>query len=590
MNSPPGDKSLLSAQLYSLGEIVRNLTSHAQNDLEAILSILRELESLHQQIRLESFEPILPQTRHALYPLLRDLEEKGGWPYIERMKLQTLLKLLDLDAEPISPSNLSTQTAMSITINPIKFGTDGWRGVIAADFTFERVAYLAPLAAVILEQEYGQTAERRIIVGYDRRFLAQEFAQVAAEAIAEVGYEVWLSDNYAPTPAFSWAAKAANALGAIVLTASHNPAKYLGFKVKGAFGGSVSPEVTQKIEARLAEPPIDKKDGGSLKTFDPWLSYSQELKSKVNLELIQNAVKSGQLKIFSNPMYGSASGWLERLLDVPVTEINGQRDPLFGGAPPEPLPRYLTAFLEEIKTCQAPEKLRVGLVFDGDADRLAAVDGQGCFLSSQNLIPILIEHLASRRGLTGEIIKTVSGSDLFVHLAELYKLPLFETAIGYKYIAERMLSSKVLIGGEESGGIGYGTHIPERDALLSALYVLEAVVKSGQDLSVLHRQLQEQTGFFSDYDRLDLPLANMSVRNLLVERLKNNPPEVIAGQKVINCLTVDGYKFRLADGRWLLIRFSGTEPVLRLYCEAGNLSQVRETLEWARDWANSITK
>jgi|GEM_PF-26356 len=578
------EQDLLSAQLNSLRQSVLNLSSQSQNDLEAILSILRELESLHQKIRLESFEPFLPDSRHALYPLLRDIEEKGGWPYIERMKLQTLLKLLSLEKD------LSQQISMSLQINPIKFGTDGWRGVIAADFTFERVTFLAPIAAVVLEKEYGANASRRIIVGYDRRFLAQEFAQAAAEAIAAVGYEVWLSETYAPTPAFSWAAKAQNALGAIVITASHNPAKYQGLKVKGAFGGSVGPEVTEKIEALLSQPPISPRGGGSIKTFDPWLSYCQELRTKVNLELIQKAVTSGQLKIFSNPMYGSASGGLVRLLGVPITEINGQADPLFGGGSPEPLKRYLTAFLEEVKTCQSPEKLRIGLVFDGDADRIAACDSQGNFLSSQNLIPILIEHLASRRSLTGEVIKTVSGSDLFVRLANLYHLPIFETAIGYKYIADRMLTTSVLVGGEESGGIGYGTHIPERDALLSALYVLEAVVESGEDLSTLYRKLQEKTGFFSEYDRIDLPLASMSVRNQLLENLKRNPPSLIAEQKVVDCNTIDGYKFRLADQRWLLIRFSGTEPVLRIYCEAANSLQVQETLEWARNWANSITQ
>ena len=585
MNSPSsGEPSPLSAQLNALRNIVRKLTSESQNNIGAILTILRELESVHQEVRVENFEKMLPRTRHELYPLLKEIEEQGGWPYIERMKLQTLISILDL-AKDLS------NIPMPITINPIKFGTDGWRGVIAADFTFERVAHLAPLAAIILEREYGSLAERRIIVGYDRRFLAQEFAQVAAEAIAAVGYEVWLSDTYAPTPAFSWAAKAHNALGAIVLTASHNPAKYLGLKVKGAFGGSVGPEVTEKIEALLSKPPIiPPSPPGIITTFDPWLSYCQELQTKVNLEMIQNAVIRGELKIFSNPMYGSASGGLQRLLNVPITEVNNQVDPLFGGKPPEPLPRYIGAFLEEIKNSTSPEKLRIGLVFDGDADRIAAVDSQGGFLSSQNLIPILIEHLASRKGLTGEIIKTVSGSDLFVHLAELYKLPLFETAIGYKYIADRMLTSTVLIGGEESGGIGYGTHIPERDALLSALYVLEAVVESGKDLSILYRQLQEKTGFFSDYDRIDLPLASMSVRNLLLESLQNNPPQEIAQQNVIERTTIDGYKFRLADGRWLLIRFSGTEPVLRLYCEAANAKTVQETLEWAKNWANSLTQ
>ncbi|MDE5089924.1 MAG: phosphoglucomutase/phosphomannomutase family protein, partial [Trichodesmium sp. St16_bin2-tuft] len=191
----------------------------------------------------------------------------------------------------------------------------------------------------------------------------------------------------------------------------------------------------------------------------------------------------------------------------------------------------------------------------------------------------------TKHGFSGEVVKTISGSDLFPKVAELYNMPVFETPIGYKYIADRMLSTKVLVGGEESGGIGYGTHIPERDALLSALYLLEAVVMSGEDLSTIYRQLQEKTGFSSVYDRIDLPLPNMEVRSRLLEELTNNPVTEVAGQKVVDCLTTDGYKFRLADGRWLLIRFSGTEPVLRLYCEAADMRKVKQTLEWAKNWA-----
>jgi phosphomannomutase len=191
--------------------------------------------------------------------------------------------------------------------------------------------------------------------------------------------------------------------------------------------------------------------------------------------------------------------------------------------------------------------------------------------------------------MTGEIVKTVSGSDLIPKVAQLYGLEVFETPIGYKYIADRMLSSQVLIGGEESGGVGYGTHIPERDALLSALYVLEAIVESKTDLSERYRQLQEKAGFTSAYDRIDLPLASMEVRNQLITSLQNAAPETVADLAVTDCLSVDGYKFRLADGSWLLIRFSGTEPVLRLYCEAPSLEQVHKTLNWAKDWANSVS-
>lgn len=475
---------------------------------------------------------------------------------------------------------------------PIKFGTDGWRGVIGADFTFERVALVAPIAAQVLAELYGTiTHSNTIIVGYDRRFLAEDFAATAANSIQKAGFNVLLSECYAPTPAFSWAAKQKNALGAIVLTASHNPAAYLGLKVKGYFGGSVSPEVTKKIEAKLNEPSVSPSSTpGKLEKFNPWPSYCEGLQAKVNLAQIHAAMESKQLTVFADVMHGAAAGGLAQILGMPVQEVNSNRDPLFGGGAPEPLPRYLSQLFRKMRTHQRthPDTLAVGFVFDGDSDRIAAVDGHGNFLSSQVLIPILIEHLAKRKGWKGEVVKTVSGSDLMPKTAELYGLPVFETPIGYKYIGDRMLEVPVLVGGEESGGIGYGTHIPERDALLSALYLLEAVVESHKDLGELYSGLQQQTGFFAAYDRIDLPLASMEVRAKLLEQLQNQPLKEIAGQPVIDCNPVDGYKFRLGDNRWLLIRFSGTEPVLRLYCEAGTLKDVHQTLNWAKDWANQF--
>ncbi|EAW36371.1 phosphoglucomutase/phosphomannomutase family protein [Lyngbya sp. PCC 8106] len=471
---------------------------------------------------------------------------------------------------------------------PIKFGTDGWRGVIADDFTFERVALVAPLAAQVLEETYGHNAETRtVFVGYDRRFLAEEFAQVAAIAIQAAGYDVKLSQTYAPTPAYSLVAHQQKALGAVVITASHNPGKYLGLKVKGAFGGSVGPDVTQKIEARLNQPQLKAETPGTLESFDPWPAYCETLQSKVDIEAIKTAINQGKLTVFVDVMHGAATGGLARIFGDSIIEINSNRDPLFDGGAPEPLPKYIPELFRQIKSHKrSQDSLAVGFVFDGDSDRIAAVDGDGNFLSSQILIPILIEHLATRRGFSGEIVKTVSGSDLIPRIAKLYDLSLYETPIGYKYIADRMLSAQVLVGGEESGGVGYGVHIPERDALLSALFLLEAIVQSGEDLSQIYRRLQDKVNFSSVYDRIDLPLASMDVRSRLVEQLDHNPPQEIAGQAVKDCLTVDGYKFRLADDRWLLIRFSGTEPVLRLYCEGADQKQVNQTLAWAKDWAS----
>jgi len=486
-------------------------------------------------------------------------------------------------AAHISPASLAAK--------PIAFGTDGWRGVIAADFTFERVMQVAPLAAQALAQTYGGQS-RTVIVGYDRRFLSEEFAQAAAEAVSAAGFEVMLSEGYAPTPAFSWAAKQQGALGAIVITASHNPGIYSGLKVKGGFGGSVPPEVTQKIEAMLQSGEQIKGTAGQIQTFDPWQSYCDVLRTKVDIAAIQTAIRSGTLKVFVDVMHGAAATGLARILGddlgAGLVELSSDRDPLFEGGAPEPLPRYLGKLFAAIQAEPANGQLVTGLVFDGDSDRVAAADGAGNFLSSQVLIPILIQHLAVNRGYSGEVIKTISGSNLIPKVAALYDLPIYQTPIGYKYIADRMLEAQVLLGGEESGGIGYGHHIPERDALLSALYVLEAVVASGKDLSQLYGDLQAKANYRSTYDRIDLPLASMEIRGRLLKQLQTHPPTEIAGQPVTDCLSIDGYKFQLADQSWLLIRFSGTEPVLRLYSEALSAERVQQNLLWAKDWASAI--
>ncbi|MDX2255252.1 MAG: phosphoglucomutase/phosphomannomutase family protein [Pseudanabaenaceae cyanobacterium bins.39] len=481
---------------------------------------------------------------------------------------------------------------------PIRFGTDGWRGIIADDFTFVRLAAVAPIAAQILEDTFGQqTNSKTIIVGYDRRFMSADFAQRTAEAVAAIGFDVLLADGYAPTPAFSWAAFDRQALGALVITASHNPANYSGLKIKGAFGGSVSPDITAKVEAILERGDFNYvgEQKGKIETFDPWDSYCQALRQKVDIDLIRSAIATGKLTVFADVMHGAAATGLSRILDLPTTshliEINSHSDPLFGGGAPEPLPKYIAELFRQVKTYhhEHPDQTLVGFIFDGDADRIAAVDSQGNFLSSQILIPILLEHLAKRRGFTGELIKTISGSDLMPKVAQLFDLPVYETPVGYKYIAERMLSgTPCILGGEESGGIGYGNHIPERDALLSALYVLEAIATTNQDLSLLYRNLQEQTKFISHYDRIDKKLSGMEARTKLVNSLQQFSLSEIAGRKVIAATEPDGFKFRLEDDSWLLVRFSGTEPLLRLYCEASTLELVHQTLNWIANWAGQF--
>jgi phosphomannomutase len=465
-------------------------------------------------------------------------------------------------------------------MEPIRFGTDGWRGVIAREFTFARVAQVAQAAATVLAQVHP-TATAPILVGYDRRFLSPEFAQTAAQAVAQAGFQVLLATQPAPTPALSYQVRHHQAMGALVITASHNPSEYNGLKVKGNFGGSVPPDITRRIEAQL-EQPLPQHSGGGIQPFDPWPDYLQALQKQVDVPRIQAGLANW--RVWVDVMHGAAAGGLTHILGTGVQELRTHRDVLFGGQPPEPLPAYLGELRRTLQEHTGPQ---VGLVFDGDGDRIAAMDGQGNFLSPQVLIPLLIQHLAQHRGLTGRVVKTVSGSELIAKTAAYYGLPVVETPIGFKYIAQEMIQGGVLLGGEESGGIGYGHYLPERDALLSALYLLEAIAVTQKPLEVQYRELQHQLNFVSTYNRIDVHLSGEGAREALLERLATQPPTEIAGMPVTKTWSGDGYKFYLSDQSWLLIRLSGTEPLLRLYCESPTHEQGQAILTWARHWAES---
>ncbi|MDG2990619.1 phosphoglucomutase/phosphomannomutase family protein [Candidatus Synechococcus calcipolaris G9] len=481
--------------------------------------------------------------------------------------------------------------------SPIRFGTDGWRGVIGAEFTFPRLIRGAQAAAQVLEATYGIPGQpRRIMVGFDLRFLAEEFAQAVAHTLEAQGFDVFLAQGPAPTPALSWAATEYQALGSLVITASHNPGIYSGLKVKGAFGGSVGAAVTQDIEA-LANGPLEQLERGTSRqtsgfceTFDPWRGYCKALKQKVDLGAIQGAIASGQLQVYADVMHGAAQSGLGRLLDCPIQELNANRDPLFAGGAPEPIGRYLAKSQDILRTAgQGFAGQTICLVFDGDGDRISAIDGQGQLFTAQELIPILIDHLVQEHNQRGMVIKSLSASSLIGKIAALHHLPVIETPIGFKHIGDRMMvGDPVLLGGEESGGIGYGNHIPERDALLSGLYLLEALVKSGHSLSEYYQMIQEKTKFTAHYGRVDLPLASLEVKGRLERSLATEPPDAILGTTVQDCQTFDGYKFYLGDRGWLLIRFSGTEPLLRIYCEAPTAELVDQTLTWGKNWAEAI--
>ena len=483
---------------------------------------------------------------------------------------------------------------LPLEASPIQFGTDGWRGILGVDFTVERLLPVAAAAA----RELASSApaglnSREVVIGYDRRFLAPELAEVICSAVRGADLVPVLAEAPIPTPAASWAVVERQALGALVITASHNPPEWLGLKIKGPFGGSVEGDVTERVEKRLRAGGLTVPIPGISLRFDAMGTYLTGLKARVDTAALSAGLKRLGLQVIVDPMHGSAAGGLPRLLEDAAAsdhlrEIRSERDPLFGGNPPEPLAAYLQQLIAEVKASTLAGRPAVGIVFDGDGDRIAAVDERGRFCSTQLLMPLYIDHLARARQLPGSVVKTVSGSDLMQLVAEDLGRTVLEKPVGFKYIASEMLAGEVLVGGEESGGVGFGMHLPERDALFAALLLLEALVEGGVPLGERLDALQARCGGAAAYDRLDLRLPDMATRQRLEAFLAATPPAEVAGAPVQEVITTDGIKLRLGPSHWLMLRFSGTEPLLRLYCEAPNAARVEEVLGWARQLAEAI--
>jgi phosphomannomutase len=478
---------------------------------------------------------------------------------------------------------------------PIVFGTDGWRGILGVDITVERLLPVAAAAARELAASApAGLASREVVIGYDRRFLAPELAAAIAAAVRGAELEPLLADSATPTPASSWAVVERGALGALVITASHNPPEWLGLKIKGPFGGSVEGDFTKRVETRLEAGGITVPIPGETPRFDAMGAYVAGLRAKVDTDALARGLERLGLRVIVDPMHGSAAGVLPALLGEAavasgaIQEIRANRDPLFGGYPPEPLAPYLQQLIEAVRASTAAGKPAMGIVFDGDGDRIAAVDERGRFCSTQLLMPLFIDHLARARQLPGSVIKTVSGSDLMQLVAENLGRTVMEMPVGFKYIAAEMLAGEVLVGGEESGGVGFGMHLPERDAPFAALLLIEALVEGGVPLGERIDELQQRCGGAAAYDRLDLRLPDMAARSRLEQLLAATPPSEVAGLAVQQVIRTDGVKLRMGPSHWLMLRFSGTEPLLRLYCEAPNQERVAEVLGWARQLAESI--
>ncbi len=461
----------------------------------------------------------------------------------------------------------------------IKFGTDGWRGVIAEDFTFPNVRACAQGVANYLKQ--AGMAEKGIVIGYDTRFASEDFAAAAAEIIAGNGIKVLLCSKAAPTPVISYSVTASNSAGGIIITASHNPARWNGFKYKNAMGMSAPTNIAAEIE-RLANevlstgkikrlPLAEGLAKGLIAYLDPDPAYFQQLERLIHYK----SLSQNRLKIIVDSMYGAGSGYFKSILQggkMEVIELNGERNPSFPGINPEPIARNLTKLCQTVRQ----EKADVGLATDGDADRIGIVDENGNFLNQLQVFALLVLYFLEVCRERGAIVKTLSDTVMVDKLAKLFDVPVYDTPVGFKYVAPLIIEKNAIVGGEESGGYGFRGHVPERDSIVAGLYFLDFMIKTGKTPSQLLEYLFSKVGPHY-YDRLDIHIFP-DQREKVVQRLAQSPVESIAGMKVARLDTTDGYKYFLTDGSWLLIRLSGTEPLVRIYAESHSPEQVQKLL------------
>lgn len=467
----------------------------------------------------------------------------------------------------------------------IKFGTDGWRAIIAEDFTFHNVRICAQaVAQYLLDQGMEESG---LTVGYDTRFASEDFAAAVAEVVAGNGVKVYLCENAAPTPVISYSILDKHASGAVVITASHNPGAWNGFKYKPEYAGSASPEVVGELEKRIraVQEGSDTIQGVSIEegvekgiivVFDPRPAYFDQVAKLVDLE----ALREAGLRVAVDAMYGAGMGYYPSLLSGGATrifEVNNVRNPLFPGMNnPEPLDHNLDALRAAIGAHRAD----VGLANDGDADRIGIMDENGAFVNPLQLYGLLLLYLLEVKGMRGPIVKSLSTTVMAKKLAERYDIPVYETPVGFKYIGPKMLEVGAMMGGEESGGFAFSGHIPERDGILAGLFVLDFMVKTGKRPSELIAHLFSLVGPHY-YGRVD-DHYEPGGREAIVGRLvacKDRWPESLAGLRVTGLDTLDGYRFTLEDGGWLLIRLSGTEPIVRIYTETMHQDKVAPLLE-----------
>ena len=460
----------------------------------------------------------------------------------------------------------------------IKFGTDGWRAVIAEDFTFENVSRVAQATATYWKANPVAGTNRQAVVGYDRRFLSNEFAQRTAEILAGNGFIVTLTDRPTPTPAVSWAVKKQGGIGGVMLTASHNPPIFNGFKLKAHFGGSAPPEVCSAVEAQLDREPVksvpfaDAVKAGQVVVKDICPPYYAALKKLVDFKLIAQS----KLKFAHEALFGVGAGCFDRLLadtTCKVTTLNAAHDPFFGGINPEPIAKNYGRSMAYL--AKHPHDLC--LVTDGDADRVGGMDGRGSPLSTHQLICLLLHHYADNKGQRGRVVKALTTTSMVDKFCAARGLELVETGVGFKYIAAEMIKGGVMLGFEESGGIGFPGHVPERDGILAGLMLLEMLATERKPLPKLLAGLEKEFGPHR-YGRIDTHFP-LEKRAALMEFCKANPPAKLLKSPLKDVKSYDGVKFCAEDGSWLMLRGSGTEPILRIYAEAQSDADAQKLLK-----------
>ena len=463
----------------------------------------------------------------------------------------------------------------------VKFGTDGWRAIISDEFTFDNLRLVAQAIADYVHSQGADTP--RVVIGFDTRFLSDRYAAEVARVMAANDIHAWLARADTPTPAISYAVVNKGATAGVMITASHNPPRYNGVKLKASYGGSASPDQHRQVERlltanvaagrtpRLMDLDQALREGRVVK-FDPAWAYYEHLGRLIDLDIIHE----GELRVIHDAMYGAGRRTISEMLMRTRTHVLNMRDemnPGFGGIHPEPIAKHLGL----LASAMGAGNWQAGLATDGDADRIGAVDARGQFVDPHRIFGLILRYLLRQRGLRGPVVRTVSTTRMIDRIAAEYGLPVIETPVGFNHIADQMLEQDVVMGGEESGGMSIHGHIPEGDGVLMGLLLLEVMAEAHKPLHVLVDELLAAYGP-AQYARTDMKLRRPVVKAELAEKLVNSAPDAIAGVAVEEVRTSDGIKYYLADGSWLLIRPSGTEPVLRVYAEAPSDARVSALL------------